>query len=435
MKSNFKWSKICALPVIAATCALLGLAGQMSAAASTVPAPVPVVLSASASPGSLPAAGGVVVVSGTVESATDCQLQLLSSQSFPVVFSHNPRSCSTGAFSADVTVGPNSTPVQRTIAFALVASNSTSTATGHFYVLMAGAKPSAILSVGLTPSKLPAGGGVVAIAARVENAASCQLQLQSKQSFPVVYSHNAKACSTGIFSADVTIGPNPTTVPRTVAFGLTASATSSHANDPVYISLAAAPVAAQNGVPTTTNQPSVAASSAPPSTTKSSNWSGYSTSGGPFSVVKGTFTVPSVEAGTPRSAHVAEWVGVDGSSQTDTSLIQAGVDEFSDPVNPGDFDIEAWWEILPAAETEITDVTVKPGDSVTVTLWRVTDATWEINLTDNTDGQSYTTPRSGTAGPGRRPNGSSRRRPAARSSARQPRSPLSARPWPSATSV
>ena len=99
------------------------------------------------------------------------------------------------------------------------------------------------------------------VAARVENAATCQLQLLSKQSFPVVYSHNAKACSSGTFSAEVTIGPNPTTVPRTIAFALAASATSSHADDPFYISLAAGSgQPAKNGVPTTTNQPSVAAS-------------------------------------------------------------------------------------------------------------------------------------------------------------------------------
>jgi hypothetical protein len=400
MKNKLKCSRIWALPVIAAASVVLGLAGQASAAASTVPAPAPVVVSASATPGSLPSGGGVVMVTGTVESATDCQLKLLSGQSFPVVFSHNPRSCSTGAFSAQVTVGPNSTPVQRSIAFALVASKGASTAEGRFYVLLAGAQPSAIVSVGLMPPKLPAGGGVVAVTATVDHAASCQLQLLSKQSFPVVYSHNPKACSTGTFSANVTIGPNPTPVPRTVAFALTASVTSSHVNDPIYISVAAAPVAVKSGVPTTTNQLSVAAASAPPAMTKSSNWSGYSTNGGPFKVVKGTFTVPSVEPGSPSFAHVAEWVGVDGTSQADTSLIQAGVDEFTDPVNTAQFDIQAWWEILPAAETDITVVTVKPGDSVTVTLWQVTSSTWQINLTDNTDGESYTTPQEQYSGPG-----------------------------------
>ena len=76
------------------------------------------------------------------------------------------------------------------------------------------------------------------------------------------------------------------------------------------------------------------------------------------------------------------------------------MDEFSDPSNPKGFDLQAWWEILPAAETDITTVTVKAGDSVTVTLWQVSSTTWEINLTDNTNGESYTTPPEQYSGPG-----------------------------------
>ena len=45
-------------------------------------------------------------------------------------------------------------------------------------------------------------------------------------------------------------------------------------------------------------------------------------------------------------------------------------------------------------------MTVKPGDSVTVTLWQVSSTTWEINLSDNTNGESYTTPPEQYSGPG-----------------------------------
>jgi Peptidase A4 family len=398
MESKLKWSTVCLLPLIAAVWALLGLTGPVSAGASSPPATVAVVLSASATPAYLPAAGGVVTVSGTVENAAICQLQLLSSQSFAVVFSHNVRACSSGAFSAKVTIGPNTTTVQRTVAFELVASNSATSSVGRFYVAMAGAKPASILSVDVTPAKLSAGGGVVAIAAKVENASTCQLQLLSKQSFPVVFSHNARACTSGAFSAMVTIGPNPTTVQRLIAFALLATG-ASHANDPLYVSLGSAQAKAAGGLPTTTNKPAVEASG-PPAATQSSNWSGYSAAGGPFTAVKGTFTVPSVAPGTPGYDQVAEWVGVDGTGSTDTSLIQAGVDEYSDPQSPTGFDVEAWWEILPSAETDITNVSVKAGDSVTVTLWQVSSGTWEINLTDNTDGESYTTPPESYSGPG-----------------------------------
>jgi Peptidase A4 family len=372
-------------------------AGASTSSAADVAA---VVLSAAATPANLSAGGGVITVSGTVENAVTCRLQLLSIQSFPVVYSHNPRSCSTGTFSAQVSIGANPTQVQRTVAFALEAGNGASSSVGRFYVLLAAAKPPVVLSASATPAKLPATGGVVAIAARVDNASTCQLQLLSTQSFPVVYSHNPRACTSGTFWASVTVGPNNTTVPRTIAFSLTADAGSYHSDDPFFVSLAAAPVATKTTVPDTTSQPSVAASSPPLVVTQSSNWSGYSTTGGPFTVVKGTFTVPSVKPGTPPYDQVAEWVGVDGASNADTSLIQAGVDEFSDPTDPTNFDVQAWWEILPAAETNITTVTVKAGDSVTVTLWQVSSTSWQIDLNDNTNGESFTTPPEKYSGPG-----------------------------------
>ncbi len=392
-------------PVVVATAAVMGgLGGPATAWASGAPGPAagPVVLSARAVPGNLSAGGGEVAVAATVHNASTCQLQLLSKQSFPVVFSHNLRPCSDGTFSAQVTVGPNSTEVQRSVAFALVARSGTSSSTGRFFVLLAGAKPAAVVSVRLTPAKLPASGGAVTVAATVQHATTCQLQLLSKQSFPVVFSHNPRSCTNGAFSATVAVGPNSTTVPRTIAFSLTANQGSSRADDPFYVSLAAGSgsVTAKSSVPTTTNQPTVAASSSPPASTQSSNWSGYSTTGGPFTTVKGTFTVPSVAAGTPTYDQVAEWVGVDGADNSDTSLIQAGVDEFSDPQSATGFDLQAWWEILPAAETDITTVAVKAGDSITVTLWQVSTTSWQINLSDNTNGQSYTTPPEQYSGPG-----------------------------------
>ncbi len=401
-RTKSTWPKIWGLPVIAAAWAWLGLAGAPSASASPPSPRMAVVLSARATPANLSSGGGDVTVSGTVENATMCQLQLISGQSFSVVYSHNPRSCASGAFSAQVTVGPNNSPVQRTIAFNLVASNSASSSAGRFYVLLAPAKPSAVLSVSVTPAKLGAGGGTAVIAALVENAKQCQLQLLSKQSFAVVYSHNPRNCASGGFSARVTVGANPTTVPRTVAFSLVASNLASEAGDPFYISLAPALEAAtpKTVVPATADQPSVAASSAPPAATQSSNWSGYSTTGGPFTVVKGTFTVPSIASGTPPYDQVAEWVGVDGANGTDTSLIQAGVDEYTDPLDSTGAVVQAWWEILPAAETNITSVPVKAGDSVTVTLWQASSTTWDINLVNDTTGESYTTPPEQYSGPG-----------------------------------
>jgi hypothetical protein len=110
---------------------------------------------------------------------------------------------------------------------------------------------------------------------------------------------------------------------------------------------------------------------------------------------------PGYQGGGGRHAdQVSEWVGVDGASSSDTALIQAGVYESPNPANLVGFDVQAWWEILPAAETDITTVAVKAGDTISVTLWELTATTWEINLTDVTNGQSFTTPPEQYSGPG-----------------------------------
>ncbi|MGH9106774.1 MAG: hypothetical protein ACRDZX_13255, partial [Acidimicrobiales bacterium] len=57
-------------------------------------APLPAkVMSVSAYPDVVPAHGGQVTVSGRVEHASSCRLELLSKQSFPVVYASNTRPC------------------------------------------------------------------------------------------------------------------------------------------------------------------------------------------------------------------------------------------------------------------------------------------------------------------------------------------------------
>jgi hypothetical protein len=136
----------------------------------------------------------------------------------------------------------------------------------------------------------------------------------------------------------------------------------------------------------------------------SSNWSGYAVSAGPYSQIAGTFTVPSITGAATCTEHVAEWVGIDGwnapSLPVDNALVQAGVD--GSMTNPGTgactagkFYVWPWWEVLPAVETPITTVTVNPGDQVTVSISHVGGSTtWVISLTDDTDGQNFTSDQS-----------------------------------------
>jgi hypothetical protein len=195
--------------------------GAPNASASTL---APTVLSARATPGALGPAGGEVVVSGTVENAITCQLVLLSHQSFPVVYSHNPTTaCQGGNFSAQVTIGANPTAVKRSVAFALIARNGTYASVGRFYVVLGPLLVPSVLSAHATPSALGPAGGQVLVSGTLKNANTCQLVLLSRQSFPVVYSHNpTNSCQGGNYSAHVTIGANPSATNRTVAFALIA---------------------------------------------------------------------------------------------------------------------------------------------------------------------------------------------------------------------
>ncbi len=133
------------------------------------------------------------------------------------------------------------------------------------------------------------------------------------------------------------------------------------------------------------------------SASESYNWSGYvETTSSAFTSASGTMTVPTLDPGDATGSALAEWVGIDGDTNSD--LIQAGVG--ADP-SDGTY---AWWEVLPAAETPIPEP-VGPGDQVSVSISEVTPATscssnssddpvssgvdWNITITDPTRGWSY----------------------------------------------
>jgi len=273
-----KASRASVVPMVLMFGAGLALFSPTAALASVLPAQTAAVLSASATPAQLPATGGTVTVTARVANATSCQLQLLSSPSFAVVYSHNPKSCADGTYSAHVTIGPNPTTEQVAVGFALVARSAASSYSGQFYVLLAGATQAAVVSASATPAQVPATGGTVTVTARVANATSCQLQLLSSQSFAVVYSHNPKDCS-GDYSARVSIGPNTTAVARTVAFALVArnAASGSASTARLYLDLAAgAPgqIVTHTFAPPTTTVPGTVPL-APVSDEESSHSSGY----------------------------------------------------------------------------------------------------------------------------------------------------------------
>jgi hypothetical protein len=123
-------------------------------------------------------------------------------------------------------------------------------------------------------------------------------------------------------------------------------------------------------------------------TADSLNWSGYAVtpSGDGVTAVSSTFTVPT--AGLVPPGFAATWTGIGGYNTSD--LIQAGTSEQSIPSNsllgPQYY---AWYELLPAGETQLTgcsgdpNCTVNPGDNVSVTINQVSGTTWSISMTDS----------------------------------------------------
>jgi hypothetical protein len=119
------------------------------------------------------------------------------------------------------------------------------------------------------------------------------------------------------------------------------------------------------------------------------NWSGYAVTnpvGHKITKVTSTFVVPAVKGTTPGFS--SAWTGIGGYNSSD--LIQAGT--ASEYVPGLGANYYAWYEILPASETQISNCSgdatcaVHPGDNVTVTI-NTTGAiqanqTWNVSIVD-----------------------------------------------------
>jgi Peptidase A4 family len=122
-----------------------------------------------------------------------------------------------------------------------------------------------------------------------------------------------------------------------------------------------------------------------PSQNTSQNWSGYSVTGGTFTSVSGTWTVPAFTADSPTGAD-ATWVGIGGVDTRD--LIQAGTQQTV--ARTGATQYEAWVETLPQASHSVP-LTVNPGDAVTVSVTQQpqTRDQWQVSFKNETTGQTY----------------------------------------------
>ena len=130
-------------------------------------------------------------------------------------------------------------------------------------------------------------------------------------------------------------------------------------------------------------------------TVDSLNWSGYAVtpSRHDITAMTTTFVVPKAAAAPPGFA--ATWGGIGGYNSSD--LIQAGVSENSSSGNPAvGKQYAAWYELLPASETNLTHCTgnsscpVAPGNKVTVSIVKVGTNTWKTSVADPTEHWTWT---------------------------------------------
>lgn len=136
--------------------------------------------------------------------------------------------------------------------------------------------------------------------------------------------------------------------------------------------------------PPATTQPSPVQQNLSPATesSMSRNWAGYTTTNGKFTGVSGTWTIPTITSTNSPGAD-ATWVGVGGVHTED--LIQAGTQATVEA--SGEVTYNTFYEVLPDPSQPLS-LTVKPRDSVTVTLVKGNNNVWEVTLKNNTTGES-----------------------------------------------
>lgn len=116
----------------------------------------------------------------------------------------------------------------------------------------------------------------------------------------------------------------------------------------------------------------------------SANWSGYArTTGGPFTNITSTWTVPTATSCASGDTYSSAWIGIDGATNSD--LIQTGTE--SDCISGSPF-YQAWWEILPAAEQPITGYSVNAGDQMYAEIKKISTY-WTITIKNLTQNWTY----------------------------------------------
>jgi Peptidase A4 family len=138
-------------------------------------------------------------------------------------------------------------------------------------------------------------------------------------------------------------------------------------------------------------------------TNSSSNWFGYNQGtleqgGKLFNSITGNWTVPTATQHTSGQAEASsDWIGIGGGcidsgcTATDSTLIQTGTEQDVSATGAASYD--AWYELVPAPELEISNMTIEPGDQMHASLTQVAGESnvWDVTIQDVTRGETYST--------------------------------------------
>jgi hypothetical protein len=304
--------------------------------------------------------GGTAAVTATLDAATTCQLVVISHPLFKV-YVPKPQPCKT-TVTAYVKLGANPTAVKRAVAIDLVVTS------GKY-------ESKSLLYISIAPKPVP----------------------------PPVTTTTTVGATTTTTAPAVVIGGGGGSSPPAPTTTTTVASTSTTTVAPTTTTTVA-PTTTTTVAPTTTTTVAPTTTTTTPSSpvitpAASNNWSGYAIQGSqPYTAVSGTFTVPALTYASSCDDAMSEWVGIDGLSNS--SLIQAGVSEvttWEGQCTPGQYYLLPWWEVLPADETPIlewndgTPATVEVGDHITVIIEQNSGTTWAIQLTDDRNGETFST--------------------------------------------
>ncbi|KAF4612504.1 hypothetical protein D9613_012749 [Agrocybe pediades] len=116
----------------------------------------------------------------------------------------------------------------------------------------------------------------------------------------------------------------------------------------------------------------------------SSNWAGAvwdTQPAGTFKSVTGTFVVPTP---TGSNGAASAWVGIDGDT-CGSAILQTGVD-FT--ISNGRVSYDAWFEWFPAAAVDFSGITIRAGDTITVTVTASTTKSGTAVIQNKSNGQT-----------------------------------------------